>query len=375
MNRSGKMNIERIELSLLELPYVHFFETSFGREEEKTFILVKIFSEGLCGFGEVTADLLPLYNYETTSTSWVIIKEILAPLIFDRGLSSPVAFHTEVQRFKGHHMAKAGLELALWDLKAKKEQKPLSELYGGDKKEILSGVSVGIQDNISDLIRRIEGFLKKGYPRVKLKIKPGWDITILEQVRKEFPQITLQVDANCAYTSGDIERLEKLDEFDLALVEQPFPALDLLSHSQLKKRIRTPVCLDESAESLDAVRQAYELGCFDIINIKVGRVGGIVEAQKIHDFCASKHVPVWCGGMLESGIGRAHNIHLATLPNFKLTNDISASQRYFAQDLIEPPVEITEQGTIKVPEGPGIGVTPIEARIEKADQKKEVLTP
>jgi len=369
------MSIEKIELSLLEMPYVHFFETSFGREEKKTFILVKIFSEGLCGFGEVTADLLPLYNYETTSTSWIIIKEILAPLIFSKNLSHPVAFHTEVQKFKGHHMAKAGLELALWDLKAKKEQKPLSELYGGDKKEVFSGVSIGIQDKVPDLIGRIGDFLEKGYPRVKLKIKPGWDITILKQVRKEFPQVTLQVDANCAYTSADTEILEKLDEFDLALVEQPFPALDLLSHSQLKKRIRTPVCLDESAESLDAVRQAYEMGCFDIINIKVGRVGGIVEARKIHDFCESKAVPVWCGGMLESGIGRAHNIHLATLPNFKLTNDISASRRYFARDLIEPPVEITEQGTIKVPEGLGIGVIPLEERIEKAAQKREVFTP
>jgi O-succinylbenzoate synthase len=369
------MEVEQIELFLLEMPYVHFFETSFGREEKKTFILVKIFSKGVCGFGEVTADLLPLYNYETTSTSWVIIKEILAPLLFSKSISDPIGFHKEAQKYKGHHMAKAGLELALWDLKAKKERRSLSELYGGDKKEILSGVSIGIQDNVPDLIRRIWGFLEKGYPRVKLKIKPGWDMEVLKQVRKEFPQITLQVDANCAYTSSDIDILEKLDEFNLALIEQPFPALDLLSHSQLKKRIHTPVCLDESAESLDAVRQAYEMECFDIINIKVGRVGGIVEARKIHDFCESKAVPVWCGGMLESGIGRTHNIHLATLPNFKLTNDISASKRYFAEDLIEPPVEITKRGTIKVPEEPGIGVTPVEERIEKAALKKEVFTP
>ena len=369
------MEIEQIELLLLEMPYVHFFETSFGREEKKTFILVKVFSGGLCGFGEVTADLLPLYNYETTSTSWVIIKEILVPLLFSKSLSDPIEFHAEAQKFKGHHMAKAGLELALWDLKAKKERRPLRELYGGDKREILSGVSVGIQDEISDLIRRIEDFLKKGYPRVKLKIKPGWDMEVLREVRKELPQITLQVDANCAYTSADIDMLEKLDEFDLSMVEQPFPALDLLSHSKLKKRIKTPVCLDESAESLDAVRQAYEMGCFDIINIKVGRVGGVVEARKIHDFCALKAVPVWCGGMLESGIGRMHNIHLATLPNFKLTNDISASRRYFAEDLIEPPVEITNRGTIKVPEGPGIGVTPIEERIKKAARKNEAFTP
>jgi len=369
------MRVERIELLLLEMPYLHFFETSFGREEKKTFILVKIFSQSICGYGEVTADLFPLYNYETTSTSWVIIKEILAPLLFTKSISDPIEFYRASAKYKGHHMAKAGIELALWDLKAKKEQKPLNQIYGGDKKEIRSGVSVGIQDKISDLIRRIESFLEKGYPRVKLKIKPGWDLQILKEVRREFPSIVLQVDANSAYTSNDIKRLEKLDEFNLSMVEQPFPALDLLSHSQLKERIKTPVCLDESAVSLDAVRQAYEMKSFDIINIKVGRVGGIVEAKRVHDFCESKAIPVWCGGMLESGIGRAHNIHLATLPNFKLTNDISASHRYFAEDLVDPPVHITQQGMIKVPEGPGIGLTPIEDRIKKATLKKEVLIP
>jgi O-succinylbenzoate synthase len=328
----------------------------------------------LCGYGEVTAELLPLYNYETTSTSWVMIKEIFAPLIFSKSLSDPFKFYKAAAGYKGHHMARAGLELALWDLKGKKERRSLKDLYGGDKKEVLSGVSIGIQDKVSDLLQRIENFLGQGYPRIKLKIKPGWDIQILKKVRKEFPDTVLQVDANCAYSSEDIENLQKLDDFDLALIEQPFPALDLLSHSRLKQRIKTPVCLDESASSLDAVQQAYEMESFDIINIKVGRVGGIAEAQKIHDFCEAKNIPVWCGGMLESGIGRAHNIHLATLPNFKLTNDISASRRYFAQDLIEPPVDITKQGRIKVPEGPGIGVTPIEKRIKKAAQKKEVFT-
>ncbi|MFW6139748.1 MAG: o-succinylbenzoate synthase [Acidobacteriota bacterium] len=369
------MKIEKIELMLLEMPYVHFFETSFGREEKKTFILVQVFSQGLCGYGEVTADPLPLYNYETTSTSWVMIKEILAPLIFSKSISAPVEFHKAASKYQGHRMAKAGLELALWDLKAKKENRSLSELYGGDKKEILSGVSVGIQNNIPELLHRVGGFLEQGYPRIKLKVKPGWDFQILQEVRKEFPDIALQVDANCAYTSADIERLQEVDKFDLALIEQPFPALDLLSHSTLKKNIKTPVCLDESAVSLEAVHQAYEMKSFDIINIKVGRVGGVVEARKIHDFCESKALPVWCGGMLESGLGRAHNIHLASLPNFKLTNDISASERYFSQDLIEPPVEITEQGMIKVPEGSGIGVTPVEVRIHKATLKKEVLAP
>ncbi|MBD3412872.1 MAG: o-succinylbenzoate synthase [Candidatus Aminicenantes bacterium] len=368
------MNIEQIELRLLEMPYVHYFETSFGREEKKTFLLVRMFAQGLCGYGEVTADSLPLYNYETKSTCWVLIKEVLVPLLFSQSISDPIEFHRAAAKYKGHHMAKAGLELALWDLKAKSESRPLSQLYGGNKKEVLSGVSIGIQDRVSDLLERIGRFLEKGYPRVKLKIKPGWDVSILKQVRKEFPDIPLQVDANCGYRSADLDWLPKLDEFDLALVEQPFPAWDLLSHSKLKKKLKTPLCLDESAVSWNMVRQAYEMESFDIINIKVGRVGGVVEAQKIHDFCESKAVPVWCGGMLESGIGRAHNIHIATLPNFKLTNDISASQRYFAQDLIEPPVEITKQGRIQVPEGPGIGVTPVEERIQKATLKREVLT-
>lgn len=271
-------------------------------------------------------------------------------------------------------MAKAGCELALWDLQGKKEGKPLSKLYGGTKTEIPAGVSVGIQDSFSELQERIQSFLEEGYQRIKIKIKPGWDIQACEEMRKRFPDVTLQVDANGAYSIDDKEILKRLDEFNLLMVEQPFPPFDLWDHSRLQKEMRTPLCLDESMLSVETARKAYEMGSCRIVNIKVGRVGGIIEARKIHDYCQEKQFPVWCGGMLESGIGRAHNIHLATLPNFKFPNDISASKRYYAEDLIEPPVEVSSKGTIKVPELPGIGVSPQEQRIKKAALKHEVFT-
>lgn len=367
------MKIERIELSLLELPYVHFFETSFGREEKRTFILVKVLGEEICGYGEVVAEKSPLYSYETTSTAWVVMRDYLVPLVFEKSISHPDDFYREGKRYKGHPMAKAGLELALWDLHAKKKGQPLWKFYGGRKEEIPSGVSVGIQDSISQLLKRIDGFLKEGYQRIKIKIKPGWDVRICSEVRKKFPDILLQADANGAYSLENKETLKKLDDFNLLMLEQPFPPYDLWDHSRLQKELKTPLCLDESIISADAARRAYEMRSCRIINIKVGRVGGVVEARKIHDFCQEKSMPVWCGGMLESGIGRAHNIHLATLKNFQFPNDLSASKRYYAQDLIEPAVEITPQGTIQVPDSAGIGVFPQEDRIKKATLHHEVF--
>lgn len=367
------MKIERIELSLLKLPYVHFFETSLGREEERTFILVRVLSEGLCGYGEVVAEKTPLYSYETTTTAWHILKDYLIPLTFKKSISDPKEFYNEAKNFRGHPMAKAGLELALWDLRAKKENVPLWKLYEGTKSEIPAGVSVGIQDSIAELLERIQDFLKEGYQRIKVKIKPEWDVDVLRKLRKKFPRILLQADANGAYSIEDKEVLKKLDEFNLLMLEQPFPPYDLWDHSQLQKEMETPLCLDESILSVDTTREALEMGSCRVVNIKVGRVGGIVEARKIHDLCKSKSIPVWCGGMLESGIGRAHNLHLATLPNFKFPNDLSASKRYYAEDLIEPPVEITERGTLKVPNSPGIGVFPQNNRIKKATLQQEVF--
>jgi len=368
-----RMKIERIELLLLKLPYVHFFETSLGSEQEREFIMVKVFSEGICGYGEVVADKSPLYSYETNTTAWHILKDYLIPLIFKKSISTPHDFYNGVKRFRGHPMAKAGLELALWDLKAKREKIPLWKLYGGLRDEIPSGVSVGIQESIPELLERIQAFLQEGYQRIKIKIKPNWDVEVLHEIRERFPQVNLQVDANGAYTLEDKRILKRMDEFNLLMVEQPFPPYDLWDHSQLQKELTTPLCLDESILSVDTARKAHEMGSCRIINIKVGRVGGIIESLKIHDFCEGKSIPVWCGGMLESGIGRAHNVHLATLPNFKFPNDLSASKRYYAEDIIEPPVEVTKKGTIKVPDSPGMGVFPQEERIKKAALSHEVF--
>lgn len=367
------MKIERVELSLLRLPFVHFFETSLGREEERTFILVKITAQGISGYGEVVAGKKPSYSYETTSTAWHLLKDFLIPQLIKQSISSPHDFYKEARVYRGHPMAKAGLELALWDLKGKKEGKPLWKIYGGVKTEIQSGVSVGIQDSLSDLLARVRSFLLEGYPRVKVKIKQDWDIQVCQEIRKEFPDILLQADANGAYNLEDKERLKKLDEFNLLMLEQPFPPFDLWDHGRLQKEMKTPLCLDESILSHESARKAYEMRSCRIINIKVGRVGGVVEARNIHDLCMRKSLPVWCGGMLESGIGRAHNLHLATLPNFKYPNDLSGSKRYYAEDIIEPPVEITSQGTIKVPDAPGIGVSPQEDRIKTATIKHEVF--
>jgi O-succinylbenzoate synthase len=367
------VKIERIELSLLDLPYVHYFETSLGREENRTFILVRVYADGLCGYGEVVADKNPHYSYETTSTAWLILKEFLAPLVLSRSVTDPYDFALQGQKYKGHPMAKAGLELALWDLKAKREQQPLWKMYGGGRREITAGVSVGIQDTVPKLLDRIRAFLEEGYPRVKIKIKQGWDVGVCREVRKVFPDILLQADANGAYSLADRDVLKKLDDYNLLMLEQPFPAYDLWDHSRLQKAMKTPICLDESAVSAETVRKALEMGSCRVVNIKIGRVGGVVEARKIHDFCQSRDIPVWCGGMLESGIGRAHNLHLATLPNFRLPNDLSASKRYYTQDLIEPEIEITERGTIRVPHGAGIGVIPQEDRIKRAALQHEIL--
>ena len=368
------MKIERVELVLIELPYVHYFETSLGREESKACILVKAYSEGICGYGEVVADRLPLYSYETNATAWIMLKEIFIPLVFEKGIFKPEDFYAETSRYKGHPMARAGLELALWDLKAKKAGVPLFNLYGGTKQEVPSGVSVGIQDSVPELLARIDRFLEEGYPRVKIKIKPGWDTRICQAVRESFPDLSLQADANAAYVLEDKENLKVLDDFGLLMLEQPFSGEDLWDHSLLQQEMKTPICLDESAKSVDIVGKAIGMNSCRVINIKVGRVGGIIEARKIHDLCQEERMPVWCGGMLETGIGRAHNLHLASLPNFTLSNDISASRRYYAEDLIEPPVDITERGTIKVPQGEGIGVSVQEERITKAAQRRAVLS-
>ncbi|MBM3294183.1 MAG: o-succinylbenzoate synthase [Candidatus Aminicenantes bacterium] len=365
------MTIERIDLEILRLPYVHFFETSFGRSYDRTFILVRVHAGGISGLGEVVAEEAPLYSSETTETAWHVLRDFLVPLVFKEGISDPAAFARAAKTYRGHPMAKAGLELALWDLKAKAEGLPLTALWGGTKAEIAAGVSCGIEDTFDDLVARVGGYLSEGYRRIKIKIKPGWDVEACAAVRRAYPEIALQVDANGAYVPADIPHLKKLDAFNLVMVEQPFPPYDLWDHAGLQEEMKTPLCLDESIVSETSARQALEMGSCRIVNIKVGRVGGPLEAKRIHDFCQARGVPVWCGGMLESGIGRAANLHLASLPNFELPNDLSASNRYWKEDLIDPEIVLEKGGVIKVPTGPGIGVRPVEERIRKAAVRRE----
>ena len=364
------MTIERIELFLCRLPLVHFFETSFGRSYDRTFVLIRV--EGQVngrrveGWGESVAEANPYYSSETTETVWHIIAGFIAPLILGATFEHPSEVSPALRRIRGHNMAKAGVEMAIWDLFARGIDQPLSNVLGGTRDRIASGVSIGIQDSLDQLMGKIEKELAAGYRRIKIKIKPGWDVDAVERVRKTFGNIPLQVDANAAYTLADTAMLASLDPYDLLLIEQPLDYDDVMDHAVLQKKIKTPVCLDESIHTVRIARDAIEAKACKIINIKPGRVGGHQASIELHDLCASHGIPVWHGGMLESGIGRAHNIHLASLPNFSLPGDIAASKRYYQPDLIDPPIDIASDGTIAVPTGPGIGVNIVRDRIEKA---------
>lgn len=364
------MLIEEVELRIINMKLVSPFETSFGRETERKAIIVKMASEGLEGYGECVAMDGPWYSYETVETAWIILQKFMIPMILGKEISLPSELLKLLGKIRGHNMARAALEEAFWDLYAKFLGKPLSKLLGGVKDKIESGVSIGIQENVQQLLRVIDNYLSEGYKRIKLKIKPSWDIKILREVRKHYPDIPLMVDANAAYTINDTPHLKKLDDFNLLMIEQPLSYDDLVDHANLQNTLKTPICLDESIKTLSDARAAIKLGSCKIINIKVGRVGGLLNAKKIHDLCQANDIPVWCGGMLETGIGRAINVAIASLPNFKLPNDISASKRYYEEDIIEPPFELNEDGTINVPKGPGIGVEVVEERIKKRTIKE-----
>lgn len=347
--------LEELELFVVELALVHPFRTSFGEERVRRVLLVKLSGGGREGWGECVASSGPWYSYETVDTALHVIRDFIVPMLRGAELETPRDFPGLVAPIRGHPMAKAAVEAALWDLYCRLKGVPLWREIGGVREEVTSGVSIGIQDSIPELLARIRSFVERGYPRVKLKVKPGWDVAVLEAVREEFPGIRLQVDANCAYRPGD-PALREFDRFGLLLVEQPFHYEDLLEHARLAREISTPVCLDESIASPRRAREALELGACSVINIKQGRVGGLTAAMEIHDLARERGVPVWCGGMLETGVGRALNVALATLPNFTLPNDISATDRYFRDDIAHPPFELTPRGTIPVPPGPGIGV-------------------
>lgn len=354
--------LERLELFVTELTLVHPFRTSFGEERERKVLLVKLSGGGQAGWGECVAASGPWYSYETVDTALHVIRDFIVPMLRDAELESPRDFPGLVAPIRGHPMAKAAVEAALWDLYCRLKEVPLWREIGGVREEVTSGVSIGIQPSIPDLLARVRSFVEQGYPRVKLKVKPGWDIEVLEAVRKEFPEIKLQVDANCAYRPDD-PALLGFDRFGLLLLEQPFHYEDLLEHARLAGRIETPVCLDESIGSPYRAREALELRACSVINIKQGRVGGLSAAMEIHDLARKRGVPVWCGGMLETGVGRALNVALATLPNFTLPNDISATDRYFTEDIAHPPFRLTPRGTIPVPGGPGLGVEVDEERL------------
>ncbi len=365
------MKVDHIELCEIRLPLVHFFETSFGRTTVRRIVLVRVDSGGLTGWGEVTCGESPFYSYETPETAWHILRDFLIPWALALDWQSAADLAPCFKPVRGHSMAKAALENAVWDIEAQMKGVPLSKLVGGTLEEIPCGVSIGIQNSVEELLEKIQRELDSGYQRIKVKIKPGWDVEILDRVRQRFPRIALMVDANSAYTLSDLAHLKLLDRFYLMMIEQPLGWDDILDHARLQREISTPVCLDESIHSADDARKAIEAGACKIINVKLGRVGGFTSARRVHDVCRERKVPVWCGGMLESGIGRAHNIALSTLAGFTLPGDVSASSRYWSEDIIEPEVTVTPQGTIRVPQTPGLGYSPRLDRIEELTVRSE----
>jgi len=367
------VRIDRLHLRLCKLPLVSFFETSFGRSYDREFLLVRLEGEGHEGWGEAVAEANPYYSSETTETAWHIITGFLAARVLGRDFGHPREVFDAMRPVRGHNMAKAVLEMAAWDLYARIEQQPLSRVLGGTRDRIASGVSIGIQDSLEQLKEKVATELAAGYRRIKIKIKPGWDIDAVEMVRAEFGQIPLMVDANAAYTLDDARHLARLDRHALMMIEQPLDYDDVTDHVALQRQIKTPICLDESIHTVRIARDAIAIGACKIINIKPGRVGGHGESIRLHDLCAANGIPVWHGGMLETGIGRAHNIHLASLANFSLPGDIAASKRYYSPDLIDPGIEVASDGTIAVPTGPGLGVNIVQERVDQATLRSVTL--
>jgi O-succinylbenzoate synthase len=367
--------IERLELRVLRLPLVRFFETSFGRVSDRTFMLVRLDGGGVTAWGECVADNDPFYSSETVETAWHITERFLAPLVLGAEFGHPRDVFPALRRVRGHHMAKAAVEMAAWDLFAKQAGVPLAAVLGGTRTRVAAGVSIGIQDSLEQLTDRVAAELAEGYQRVKIKVKPGWDLAAAAAVRRRFGHVPLMVDANAAYRLEDAEHLARLDEFGLLMVEQPLDYDDIADHAALQRRLATPICLDESIHSVRLGRDAIDAGACRIINIKPGRVGGHAESIRLHDLCASRGIPVWHGGMLESGIGRAHNLHLSSLPNFSLPGDVAASRRYYDPDLVDPPIDVAADGTIGVPGGAGIGVHVVSDRVERATIRRLEMRP
>ncbi len=366
--------LESIVLRRVKMPLVHFFQTSFGRTYEREIILVEVQAGGLSGWGEVTCGENPFYNEEWTDGAWLILKDYVAPRVLGHEFAGAAEVAGRTAHIRGHRMARGGLEVACWDLEARQSGIPLHQAIGGGaRREIPCGVSIGIQDSVDQLLGKIDTEVSAGYQRIKIKIAPGWDVDVIRAVRQRFPQILLMADANSAYTLADADRLRALDEFDLMMIEQPLAHDEIIDHAELQAQLKTPVCLDECIRTAHQAAQAIRMNACRVINIKLGRVGGFLEAKKVHDVCQAAGIPVWCGGMLESGIGRAHNIALSTLTNFILPGDVSASQRYWKRDIIQPEVTVSPSGSITVTADPGFGYAIDHAFLDSVTEQREVL--
>lgn len=367
------MKIDAVTLREIRMPLVHFFETSFGRTTERRILLVTLHTDGPEGWGECVAGEDPFYSEESVDTAWYALEKYLAPAVLGKSIARGADVPALLERVRGHRMAKGALENAVWDAEAQDRQLPLWRLLGGMQTEIACGVSIGIQDSVEQLLGKIETELAAGYRRIKVKCKPGWDVEIFERIRRRWPEILLSCDANSAYRLDQIDHLKEFDRFNLLMIEQPLWNDDFYFHARLQKQLKTAICLDEAIHGRRDARAALELGACRIINIKVGRVGGFSEAVAVHDVAKNANVPVWCGGMLETGIGRSHNIALSTLPDFTLPGDVSASKRYWKEDIIDPAVEVSSQGLIKVPTSSGRGFRIKDDLIERLTVRRKQL--
>jgi O-succinylbenzoate synthase len=367
------LKIEAITLREIRMPLVHFFETSFGRTTERRILLLTVHTDGPEGWGECVAGEDPFYSEESIDTAWYALRQYLAPALLGQSIEKGSDAAALFARVRGHRMAKGALENALWDAEAQQRNVPLWQLLGGTQPESACGVSIGIQNSVEQLLEKIETEVNAGYRRIKVKCKPGWDVQIFERIRGRWPQILLSCDANSAYTLDQVEHLKQFDRFNLLMIEQPLWHDDFYFHAQLQKQLKTKICLDEAIHGPRDAQAAIELGACKIINIKVGRVGGFSQAVAVHNVAQKAGIPVWCGGMLESGIGRSHNIALSSLPNFTLPGDVSASKRYWKEDIIEPEVRVSSEGLIQVPNTPGRGFTIKHDLIEKLTTRQERL--
>jgi len=369
------MKIEQIELRLLRVPLKYPFETSFGRFDSREYVFVSAFGDGAVGYAECIAMSTPFYNEETTGTAWHLLRDFFIPRLLQSDISHPEQVIKVLSAIRGNNMALSGLESAIWDLYCKQENISLSVALGGTRRQVVGGVSIGIEPTISRVIDNVERFLDEGYQKIKVKIKPEFDVQLIAAIRERFgSKVLLMADANSAYNLEDIAIFKELDQFDLLMIEQPLAHDDIVDHARLQEQLETPICLDESIVTLDDARHAIELKSCRTINIKIGRVGGLWRAKQIHDLCAQYNIPVWCGGMFEMGVGRAHNIAIASLPNFSIPGDTSPSSRHWYEDIVMPPLEFSRPGIFDVPETPGIGFDVNQRLLNKFTVEHQMFT-